>query len=156
MHWFLIIIIIVVFCFAPTNGMPYFILVSLSTGGQDYDPILHLPLFTTSNNNGSFQCTNISIFNDSILEDTEEFQVLLTSSDPAVRIVRNVSTVYIIDDDGVRISLTMREVTVLESNELPDVCVELEGLIQRSISVALKTEPGSAESKLKKYIYCWS
>ena len=92
---------------------------------------------------------NISIYDDTILEDTETFQIVLTSSDAAVRVVQSSCIVYILDDDSVRISLKERRITVSESEGLvsSDACVLLDGRIQHDIVVTLETQPISAKSE---------
>ena len=47
------------------------------------------------------QCIEILIVNDTILESSEFFNIALTSSDPDVDIVDGVTSVIIVDDDGV-------------------------------------------------------
>lgn len=100
------------------------------------------------------ECVSISIPNDTILEDTEKFQVALNSSDETVRIVQGASTVYIIDDDNVRVSLEKRVVTVSERDGLvrSAVCVSLVGRTQQNIEVTLETQPTTAESEWKDLI----
>lgn len=48
------------------------------------------------------QCVNISIMNDTTLESSEFFSVILSSSDPDVDVDNDneVATIVIIDDDG--------------------------------------------------------
>jgi len=50
--------------------------------------------------NGSMECANISIVNDSRLEENETFDIELTSSDPDVVLGNNVTTIILVDDDG--------------------------------------------------------
>lgn len=49
------------------------------------------------------QCVDIFIMNDTSLESSEIFSVILSSSDPDVDIVNEVATIVIIDDDGMLI-----------------------------------------------------
>ena len=51
------------------------------------------------------QCVTISIVEDTILESTEIFRVLLSSSSPDVRLLQNVTEISVRDDDGIVISL---------------------------------------------------
>ena len=121
-----------------------------STGDVDYVHIQNLTLFEAPTTKlFRRECINISIYNDSILEDTETFQIVLTSSDAAVRVVQSSSIVYILDDDSVRVSLPRRRINVSESDGLVSsaACVLLDGLIQQDIEVTLETQPRSAESE---------
>lgn len=111
----------------------------------DYGPVLGWPLFVSASNDYSRrECVNISITNDSALENTEDFQVLLTSPNSFVQMTRPQSTVYILDDDSVRISLEHRRTSVLESARALEVCVALDGLTQQELQVTLATRQGSA------------
>ena len=58
--------------------------------------------------------------------------------------------VYILDDDGVRISLENRRVSVSESSASGglEMCVTLEGRTQKDIQVTLVTQQGSATGLL--------
>ena len=95
------------------------------------------------------ECVNISIFNDSTLEDTESFEVFLNSSDNIVHFTREVSSVYIIDDDGVRLGLRERTIAVSEGmGQIIPVCVDLIGRIQRNIDVVLETRPLTADGEV--------
>ena len=49
------------------------------------------------------QCVDIIIVNDAILESSEFFNTILSSSDPDVVIENGVASVVIIDDDGMLI-----------------------------------------------------
>lgn len=92
------------------------------------------------------ECVTIAISNDTILEDTEYFDVLLASPDSTVRVVQGESRVYIIDDDGVRVGLTERALALSEGDgQSLSVCVELVGRIQDSIEVVLETQANSAQ-----------
>lgn len=48
----------------------------------------------------STQCVDIEIVNDTILESSEFFNVILSSSDPDVVIENNMASIVIVDDDG--------------------------------------------------------
>ena len=45
-------------------------------------------------------CANITINDDDVLEDLEEFTVVLTEEDPTVDVDRDQATVQIVDNDG--------------------------------------------------------
>lgn len=116
-------------------------------GDLDYITIPSIPLFEgVSTESSQRECVNISISNDTILEDTEYFDVVLNSSDSSVRVIQGESRVYIIDDDGVRVGLTERALTVSEGDgQSSRVCVELVGRIQGDIQVILETQANSAQ-----------
>lgn len=108
-----------------------------------------IPLFVNVSNAASrMECVSIAIANDSILENTESFEVALSSADRVVRFTQQTSTVYIIDDDGVRVGLGDRAITVPEEegHAIP-ICVEVVGQFQRNIEVTLETQSGSAQGK---------
>lgn len=46
------------------------------------------------------QCSEIQIVDDSILESTENLQIVLGTSDRAVEIVSSTATINILDNDG--------------------------------------------------------
>ena len=52
------------------------------------------------------QCVNISIAEDGILENNEEFLVILTSDDPAVKIHEQFAPVTIVDSESMLIMLS--------------------------------------------------
>ena len=45
-------------------------------------------------------CVNISILDDSVLEDDEQFQVLLETNEPMVTLTPSAAAVFIIDDES--------------------------------------------------------
>ena len=94
------------------------------------------------------ECINISVSNDSVLEDTEHFDVVLSSPDSAVHVMQGTSRVYIIDDDGVRVGLRERSLVVPEGEgEAVPICVEVVGRFQESIEVELESRSTSAQGK---------
>ncbi len=122
----------------------------LSSDLPDYIPPPDTLLFQNQTNQSSQrECVSISISNDTTLEDTESFEVSL-SSPPlgVVHITRGDTTVYIIDDDGVRIGLRERELSVVEreGNSIP-TCIELVGEIQRNIEVMVETQSLTANGE---------
>jgi hypothetical protein len=115
-------------------------------GDADYIPVPSIQLFEgVSAAPSRRQCVRIQISNDTLLEDTESFDVELSSTDGAVHITQGRSRVYIIDDDQVRIGLMERSVTVSEDVQHLPVCVQLVGRTQESIEVELETAPNTAQ-----------
>lgn len=118
-------------------------------GDPDYIPIPSIAFFEgVSIASSRRECVRIEISNDTLLEDTESFDVELASSDSTVHITQGVSRVYIIDDDQVRVGLTERRVTVAEDSQYVPICVDLVGRTQESIEVVLETRPRTAHGGL--------
>ena len=85
---------------------------------------------------------------DEILEDTESFEVSLNSLDSGARVTEmGVASVYILDDDGVRMGLQEREYETNEDQGTVPICVELIGRIEKSIAVTLSTRPVTASGE---------
>lgn len=121
----------------------------LLAGNPDYVAIPSIPFFDEmSSESSQRECVIISISNDTLLEDTESFNVMLSSSDSAVHISQGASTVYILDDDQVRLGLKEGTVTVSEDSQFIPVCVELVGRTQEVIEVVVETQPGSAQGEI--------
>jgi len=62
-----------------------------ATTAITFDPMMLSPI----------QCASIGIRGDNIVEDTETFDVVFTTTQDRVRIVDDTTTVTIIDDDGI-------------------------------------------------------
>ena len=60
--------------------------------------------FTPDEEMGRMLCVNISVVNDDILEDTEIFNVTISTSDDSVVFSRKTADVFVIDDDGMSMS----------------------------------------------------
>ena len=88
-------------------------------------------------------CVDITILDDSVLEDTESFEVALVSTDDKVHFSRRTANVYLLDDDGVRMGLMERDYAGYEGDEV-EICVELVGMISQNIQVDIRTVPESA------------
>lgn len=101
-----------------------------------------------SNASSRRECVSITIINDTILEDTEYFDVVLNSSDSVVHLTQESSRVYIIDDDGVRVGLKTRTLSVPEEEGTVPICVELVGRFQQRIEVQLESQPSTAQGKI--------
>ncbi len=83
-----------------TSKPTYFIL-SFFLAPSDYTSVVSIPLiFTPSDPIGVLMCANITIIPDSVVENTESFQVFLNSSDPAVVLTQSIATVNISDSSG--------------------------------------------------------
>lgn len=108
---------------------------------MDYTPVTNVSLFADLGI--ARDCVDIVILNDSVLEDTESFEVALSSPDETVHFTRPTANVYILDDDGVRMGLMERDYTGYEGEEI-EICVELVGMFSQRIQADVQTLPGSA------------
>ena len=75
------------------------LLLNCAGGGRDF-LVLDQDLTITPASNGSQECFNITIIDDSIIEDTEFFRVSLTSTRHNVIVTSSLATVWITDNDG--------------------------------------------------------
>lgn len=80
--------------------MPTSVYISLfpSTAGSDYAPTTQ-QLSIQSGQPGPV-CINLTVFDDNILEDIEDFAIVLSTADMAVVITRNLTTVFIPNIDS--------------------------------------------------------
>lgn len=72
----------------------------LSTASDDFHEITKDLTFTPDKEMSRMLCVNISVVNDNILEETEIFHVISSTSDDSVIFSRNTSAVFIFDDEG--------------------------------------------------------
>ena len=74
------------------------------TGEQDYVPItpFNSPLTEPFNNGTRFQCFSITITDDNLFEQTENFTLMVTPFDDTqfVRITPNISIIQIVANDS--------------------------------------------------------
>lgn len=72
----------------------------------------------------------------------------LNSLDSGVHVTEmGVASIYVLDDDGVRMGLQEREYETNEEQGTVPICVELIGRIEKSIVVTLSTRPVTATGK---------
>ena len=115
------------------------------TAGVDYIPVTNVSFF---NELGIHRdCVDIVILDDSVLEDSESFEVALSTPDETVHFTRPTANVYVLDEDGVRMGLEEREYSGYEGEEI-EICVELVGMFSHSIPVAIQTVSGSARGTI--------
>ena len=69
-----------------------------SLGGSDYTTVMRVPLVFSAT--VTSQCRDINITNDSLYEMDETFSLVMTSSEPDVSFVRNVTTLTLQDNEG--------------------------------------------------------
>ena len=120
------------------------------TAGVDYTPVTNISLFADLAT--LRDCVDIVILNDSVLEDTESFEVALSSPDEVVHFTRPTANVYVLDDDGVRMGLMERDYTGYEGDQI-EICVELVGMISQDIRVDIQSQPVSARGIYYTYYY---
>ena len=140
-------------------------------GQEDFTTVLNMVVNFQPSSTSVPQCRQIQIEDDSILENTENFQVILDTSDRAVEIDSSTATVNILDNDrkpktvhtmssgilslntvlclGVTIGFSEAVYAVSESAESTFICVDLIGASQRSVIVTLFTaDSGSQDFQL--------
>ena len=71
-----------------------------ATDGRDYVGLPRPLSFVSGQSLHSPSCTNVTITDDAILEDTENFTIVLSTEFPGVSISRVWSIVEIIDNDN--------------------------------------------------------
>ena len=59
-------------------------------------------VFTAGTSNGTMQCINVAIFDDSLVESNETFTVTLTTSNSVVELGENLTTITITDTDSMQ------------------------------------------------------
>ena len=119
-------------------------LLIFSTAPEDFKEGLYLLSFT---NLISKACVDITIEDDSILEDPENFTVTITSGDPDVSFGTPEARVTIMDNDNATIGFEMEKYSAREDQEFVEVCARVrEGILQRRVSVLLSTRAGDASS----------
>ena len=69
------------------------------TGSNDYTPVSDAELVFQPISVSQPVCADILVVDDGILENNENFLVILDSSDRAVTIATSISTINIINDD---------------------------------------------------------
>ena len=59
-------------------------------------------VFTAGTSNGTLQCINVTIFDDSLVEPNETFTVTLAVSNSVVELGNNLTTITITDTDSMQ------------------------------------------------------
>ena len=76
------------------------LLSSISTATQDYSPVVDQPLTFTPGPGGDRACFNVSVLDDTALEEIENFNLALNSTDPDVVLDPDMAQVTIADTDS--------------------------------------------------------
>jgi len=71
----------------------------LTGSGRDF-LVLNRDLTITATSSDSRECFNITIIDDSIIEDTEFFRLSLISTSDNVTVLSSLATVFLRDNDG--------------------------------------------------------
>ena len=109
---------------------------------NDYSKLLLIVPFSQSD--GDRLCINVTIIDDLILEHDESFTLLLTSTDSAVSVKLNVTTMTILDDDAVTLALQPMQLTVTESSQQVEITVVLRGSLEREVTLMLESDDETA------------
>ena len=94
------------------------------------------------------QCGIIAILDDTILENEEQFTVHLLTPDPSTYVEDNgLTTVTITNDDHVTVGVVIEHYRVDEGDSQVEVCVAVQGVMERSVNVMVETAMGTAEGE---------
>lgn len=100
--------------------------------------------FLPTDSHVNLTCVDIAITDDKVVERNESFALFLSTTDSAIALSPNVTTVTIIDNDKITLALTRNHVTVQESARELEIVVELFGDLQREVVVLLESVDGTA------------
>ena len=84
-------------------------------------------------------CVDIVVTDDKAVEKNESFALFLSTTEPAINMSPNMTTVTIIDNDKITLALSQSHVTVQESDRDLEIVVELFGDLQREVVVLLES-----------------
>ena len=88
------------------------------------------------------------MLDDSALEAVENLELRFSTRDARVNVTRATTTVSLVDDDRVYVSLMQTGYRVEEEGGGDvEVCVELVGRIETTVTVELSTEAGTAQGE---------
>ena len=119
-----------------------------TSANTDFVNASRLIVFPISPDGNQTRCTTFYYLDDTIVEETERFDILLTTvSDDRVDIVTNRAKVLITDSDRVSVDLEHFSYSVSEGDGEMSVCVELGAAVERSIIVQV----ASSEETAKHY-----
>ena len=108
--------------------------------------------FLNSTETQQTQCYQVNIINDNVLEGVESFEMILQAPENVDRVDVDIGHIIVTinDDDHVTIGFKQTEYSVAEdgSEGGVNVCVLLEGAIDRDASVSIISQIGTAGCKL--------
>ena len=93
-------------------------------------------------------CADIPIEDDQIVENPEDFRVVVGGDDPDIVFDPSNSTVTIIDNDNVVIGFEMERYQGDEGSEVEVCAIVMEGVLERQALVAVTTSDISAQGKM--------
>lgn len=98
-------------------------------------------------------CLEIPILDDDLVENPEDFPVLISTPDPDVIImVPSASEVIILDNDRAVVGFEMLEYAVDESAGYVEVCAALlDGSLEINVQILLATMDITAQGKIAMY-----
>ena len=112
----------------------------------DFDPTTANMTFEAASS--THQCALISIVNDVIVEDAEQFGVRLVISDTTLYLAGGEESgradVSIVDDDRVVVGVSVNRSRLDEAAGSVEVCVTLEGEMEKNLTVSMETVVGTA------------
>jgi hypothetical protein len=109
---------------------------------DDYKKIGYLTSY--SHNDGARKCINVTIVDDDLVENTETFQLWLTSKDKAASLISSQVTLMIVDNDKALLALEQTNFTVNESIGQLEVKVKIIGQLERNVIFSVTTDDGTA------------
>jgi hypothetical protein len=125
---------------------------AMAESAQHYSDFLQMDSQLTFRARGALQeCTAISLMDDDLLEDDEQFTVRIRISDPALYVTHSpegtnttTAVVAIADDDGVTVRLERSVYEVREDVGTVSVCSILTGTTGRTLLLTLSSQPDTA------------
>lgn len=110
-------------------------------------------MFTFSPSDTHQTCIEFHLIDDVALESVESFFVTISVAVPRVDVGLDTATVSLVDDDGAYVGLTQSAYTVEEDGPegrggVVNVCVQMQGIIQRNVTINLLTEPDDADGEI--------
>ena len=92
-------------------------------------------------------CTNVPVVDDTVVEVTEMFGVVLTTSEPDVEFQTPSSIIRIIDNDRIVIGFEMEQYQGDEGGMVEVCAILMNGTLERSLIVGISTRDTSAEGR---------
>ena len=111
----------------------------------DYETFSHSFTFQPLASNEQKICQNLTLLDDTLLEDEESLTVTMDVNHHGVSIHINQANVIIIDDDEVTLSLRSSRSVVPEDVGQVSVCVDLEGSTEKTVEYNIVLQPGTAQ-----------
>ena len=117
----------------------------------DYAQVFYLIAYSQSDRER--KCINVTIIDDSLVENTETFTLSLLTEDASVSLIQSSLSVMIIDNDKVMLALQETNYTVIESVGQLEVKFEFKGELERNITFSLESNDETASSLSGDYTF---